>query len=71
MEQIPVYNKKQNLIHRDTKYTGGQRGLKLQRKWKVNKTYGSVPKKTGTKIYRRTERNRREEPDTATSMVGK
>ena len=48
-----------------------QRGPKLRRKLKVNKTYGSVPKKTGIKIYRRTEIDRRDESDTATLMVGK
>ena len=31
----------------------------------------SVPTKTETKIYERTEGDRRDEPDTATSMVGK
>ena len=41
------------------------------RKGKVNKTYGSVPKKTGTKIYGRTEGVRRDESDTANPMVGK
>ena len=30
-----------------------------------------VSKKTGTKIYGRTERDRRNEPDTATPMTGK
>ena len=35
------------------------------RKGKVNKTYGSVPKKTGTKIYGR------DELDTTIPIVGK
>ena len=37
----------------------------------VNKTYGSVPKKTGIKIYGRTEGDKRNEPDTANPMAGK
>ena len=67
--RLPCYycDKRQHLIHRETKYTARQRRLKLQRKWKVNKTYKSVPKKTGTKIYGRTG----DEPDTATPMAGK
>ena len=36
--------------------------------WKVNKTYRSIPKKTKTKIN---GRDRRDEPDTITSVVGK
>ena len=35
----------------------------------VNKTYGSVPKKTGTKISGRTEGDKRDEPDTATPWL--
>ena len=50
-------------------YTGREREPKLRRKGKVNKGYVNVPKKTGTKIYARTEGNRRDEPDTATPMV--
>ena len=35
------------------------------------KTYRSVPKKTGTKIYGRTYGDRRDELDTTTHVVGK
>ena len=32
------------------------------------KTYGNVAKKTGTKIYGGTEGDRRDEPDTVTTL---
>ena len=54
-----------------SKYTGQQWRSKLQRKWKINKTYRGVPKKTGTKIYGRTDEDRRDEPGTTTPVVGK
>ena len=40
-------------------------------KLRVNNTYRSASKKTGTKIYGRTDENRRDEPDTTTLVVGK
>ena len=54
----------------DIKYTGRQWRSKLRRKWKINKTYRNVPKKTGTKLYGKTEGDRKHEPDT-TPMTGK
>ena len=38
---------------------------------KGHKTYSFVPKKTGTKIYGRTERDKIDKPDTTTPMVDK
>ena len=38
---------------------------------KGQKFYECVSKKSGTKLYGRTEGDRRNEPDTATLMVGK
>ena len=37
----------------------------------ANKTYRSISKKTGTKIYGRTDGDRRDEPDATIPVVGK
>ena len=44
---------------------------KLQRKLEVIKNYRTLPKKTRTKIYGRTDSDRRDEADTTTPVVGK
>ena len=38
---------------------------------KGNKTYGSVLVEIGTKIYKGAERDRRDEPNTTSPIVGK
>ena len=42
-----------------------------RKKMKINKSYRSIQKKTGTKIYGRTSGDRRDEPDTTTLVVVK
>ena len=50
-----MYKPKSNTSYIETLNTLDDIGPNLQRKCKVNKTYGSVTGKTGTNIYGRTE----------------
>ena len=55
-------------MHRDIKYNEDQNYEENERSIKPN---GCIPEEIGTKIYGRTDRDKRYEPDTTTIVIGK
>ena len=66
-----LYGLKSNSTYKAFIYPGWQRGPKLCMKLWSNQTNRSTPKKTITRIYKRTARSEREPPGTTTPMANK